>query len=65
MADYSSTDLLADILILPDYCSRMISVNGLTKQFGTQLAVDGLSFEARAGEIVGFLGLSRPPFLWS
>jgi ABC-2 type transport system ATP-binding protein len=34
----------------------MISVNQLTKQFGAQLAVDGLSFEIPAGQIVGFLG---------
>src|SRR5580698_2632291 len=34
----------------------MISVQGLTKRFGTQLAVDALSFEIPAGQIVGFLG---------
>ncbi len=34
----------------------MISVQGLTKQFGTQTAVDALSFEIPAGQIVGFLG---------
>src|SRR5215471_17206441 len=34
----------------------MISVDGLTKQFGQQLAVDRLSFEIPAGQIVGFLG---------
>src|SRR5690349_2664929 len=34
----------------------MISVNGLTKQFGAQLAVDNLSFEIPSGQIVGFLG---------
>jgi len=34
----------------------MISVQQLTKIFGTQVAVDGLSFEVPAGQIVGFLG---------
>ena len=34
----------------------MISVQQLTKQFGTQVAVDQLSFEVPAGQIVGFLG---------
>src|SRR5271163_4118738 len=34
----------------------MISVIQLTKRFGAQMAVDGLSFEIPAGKIVGFLG---------
>src|SRR5215467_270252 len=34
----------------------MISVKQLTKRFGTQVAVDELSFEIPAGQIVGFLG---------
>jgi ABC-2 type transport system ATP-binding protein len=34
----------------------MISLQGLTKRFGGQTAVDGLSFEIPAGQIVGFLG---------
>ncbi len=34
----------------------MISVQKLTKLFGDQPAVDGLSFEVPAGQIVGFLG---------
>ena len=34
----------------------MISLQGLTKRFGTQTAVDSLSFEIPAGQIVGFLG---------
>ena len=34
----------------------MISVRELTKRFGNQLAVDHLSMEIGAGEIVGFLG---------
>ena len=33
----------------------MISVQNLTKMFGSQAAVDGLSFEIPAGQIVGFL----------
>src|SRR5262245_22630052 len=34
----------------------MISLQRLTKRFGTQTAVDALSFEIPAGQIVGFLG---------
>ncbi|MDB6155571.1 MAG: transporter ATP-binding protein, partial [Chthoniobacteraceae bacterium] len=34
----------------------MISIRGLTKRFGSQLAVDALTLEIPAGEIVGFLG---------
>lgn len=34
----------------------MISVKGLTKQYGTVRAVDDLSFEVAAGKVTGFLG---------
>jgi ABC-2 type transport system ATP-binding protein len=34
----------------------MISLQNLTKRFGTQTAVDSLSFEIPAGQIIGFLG---------
>jgi ABC-2 type transport system ATP-binding protein len=34
----------------------MISLQNLTKRFGSQTAVDALSFEIPAGQIVGFLG---------
>jgi ABC-2 type transport system ATP-binding protein len=34
----------------------MISLDHLTKRFGDQLAVDAISFEIPAGQIVGFLG---------
>jgi ABC-2 type transport system ATP-binding protein len=34
----------------------MIVVDKLTKRFGEQIAVDGVSFEIPAGQIVGFLG---------
>ncbi len=33
-----------------------VSVHALTKTYGTQKAVDNLSFEAQKGEILGFLG---------
>jgi ABC-2 type transport system ATP-binding protein len=33
-----------------------ISVSNLTKKYGTQRAVDNISFEVKTGEIVGFLG---------
>ena len=44
----------------------MISVSQLTKRFGAQTAVDALSFEIPAGQIIGFLGstgLSTGPHL--
>jgi ABC-2 type transport system ATP-binding protein len=34
----------------------MIEVKGLTKTYGAKRAVDGVSFEVRRGEILGFLG---------
>lgn len=35
---------------------QVLEVEGLTKRFGDVLAVDGLSFAVRPGEIYGFLG---------
>jgi ABC-2 type transport system ATP-binding protein len=34
----------------------MISVNNLSRLFGKHKAVDNLSFEIKAGDVVGFLG---------
>jgi ABC-2 type transport system ATP-binding protein len=34
----------------------MIEVEGLTKRYGRQTAVDGISFKVQKGEILGFLG---------
>ncbi len=34
----------------------MIEVRGLTKRYGTEKAVDAISFEVKSGEILGFLG---------
>ena len=34
----------------------VIELHGLTKRFGELVAVDGLSFEVNAGQVVGFLG---------
>ncbi|MCL2356298.1 MAG: ABC transporter ATP-binding protein [Defluviitaleaceae bacterium] len=34
----------------------MVSVKNLTKKYGARIAIDNLSFEIGAGEIVGFLG---------
>ena len=34
----------------------MIEVQNLTKQFGTKLAVDNLTFTVKKGEVLGFLG---------
>lgn len=33
-----------------------IVVSGLTKTYGTQRAIDAISFEVKAGEVLGFLG---------
>lgn len=33
-----------------------IQINNLTKKYGSQTAVDNISFEVRTGEILGFLG---------
>lgn len=38
------------------YNSHMIEVENLTKRYGTFTAVDGISFTAQPGEIVGLLG---------
>src|SRR5256714_5159316 len=35
---------------------HMIEVKGLTKRFGQTVAVDGLSFTVRPGQVTGFLG---------
>ncbi len=34
----------------------MIEARGLTKRYGPTLAVDGLSFDVRPGQVTGFLG---------
>ena len=34
----------------------MLSVSGLSKRFGSRVAVDGVAFQIRSGETVGFLG---------
>ncbi len=34
----------------------MISVNGLSKRFGATVAVDNISFQVPAGQVLGFLG---------
>jgi len=34
----------------------VISVENLSKRYGSTVAVDGLSFEARPGSVLGFLG---------
>jgi ABC-2 type transport system ATP-binding protein len=33
-----------------------IKVEGITKIYGTQNALDDVSFEIKSGEIIGFLG---------
>ena len=36
--------------------ARVLEVRDLTKRFGTNVAVDGLSFKAEPGRVLGFLG---------
>jgi ABC-2 type transport system ATP-binding protein len=44
--------------LLPAHCGPMtsIQIEGLTKRFGSVVAVDNLSFEVAPGSITGFLG---------
>ncbi len=44
------------IIINTKFNFMNIKVNNLTKKYGTQAAVDDVSFEVKTGEIVGFLG---------
>lgn len=36
--------------------TQAIAVDGLRKRFGNVLAVDGVEFDVREGEVFGFLG---------
>ena len=36
--------------------NTMISIKGLTKDFGSFRAVDNISFDVKKGEVLGFLG---------
>ena len=38
----------------------MIEVNHLTKRYGSNVAVNDISFSVKEGEIVGFLGPNGP-----
>jgi ABC-2 type transport system ATP-binding protein len=37
-------------------CTRMITVSGLTKQYGKRLAVHDMTFDVAAGRVTGFVG---------
>ena len=41
---------------LPEYMDTVIQTNSLTKYFGDFCAVDAVTFEVHAGEVVGYLG---------
>ena len=34
----------------------VVAVDGLTKRYGSAVAVDSVSFDAQAGEVIGLLG---------
>src|SRR5262245_26318020 len=42
--------------VVVDPAAMTIEVEGLTKRYGALVAVDDLSFSARAGSVTGFLG---------
>ena len=42
--------------VAPNHDGCMISVEAVTKKYGDDLAVDDVSFVARAGQVTGFLG---------
>src|SRR5688572_8432570 len=44
------------ITCLPQKSPRMIEVKDLRKEFGTKVAVDGVTFTVQKGEVLGFLG---------
>ena len=45
-----------DINIVLVECVIMIEISNLVKKYGSNIAVDNISFKVNAGEIVGFLG---------
>src|ERR1700760_1814130 len=54
----ASRDFLrvAPVVAKWSHWGHMIALQGLTKRFGSRLAVEALTFEIPAGQIVGFLG---------
>jgi ABC-2 type transport system ATP-binding protein len=42
--------------VQPGDASNLIEIDGLTKRFGSFVAVDNISFQLRRGEVLGFLG---------
>lgn len=50
------TESCPDVVFVYIRATAMVSVQHLVKRFGNQTAVDDLSFDVPAGQIVGFLG---------
>jgi ABC-2 type transport system ATP-binding protein len=59
LSGYSCILMVKKTIILASYSSFLpmsISVQGVTKIYGEQKALDNVSFEVKTGQIVGFLG---------
>ena len=42
--------------MIADQADRVIETRGLTKRYGSVLAVDHIDLDVRAGDVYGFLG---------
>ncbi len=47
---------MADVIVPNSPAASLIEIQGLTKRFGTFVAVDGVTFNVARGEVLGFLG---------
>ena len=52
----TSSSPLADQPVSPRPSEELLALRGVTKRFGGAVALDGVDFDLRAGEIHGLLG---------